>query len=50
MVSTELTSWLDHRRASATKQRRPGTLDELAGGWPSILDGLGRVVAARVAG
>jgi uncharacterized protein YndB with AHSA1/START domain len=24
--------------------------DELAGGWPSILDGLGRVVAARVAG
>ena len=24
--------------------------DEFAGGWPSILDGLGRVVTARVAG
>jgi uncharacterized protein YndB with AHSA1/START domain len=24
--------------------------DEIAGGWPSILDGLGRVVAARAAG
>ena len=23
--------------------------DEIAGGWPSILDGLGRVVAARAA-
>jgi uncharacterized protein YndB with AHSA1/START domain len=27
----------------------PGLRDELAGGWPSILDGLGRVVAARSA-
>jgi uncharacterized protein YndB with AHSA1/START domain len=24
--------------------------DQLAGGWPSILDGLGRVVAARAGG
>ena len=30
MVSSELASWLDHRRAAATKQRRAGTLDELA--------------------
>ena len=30
MLSTELASWLDHRRASATKVRRAGTLDELA--------------------
>jgi uncharacterized protein YndB with AHSA1/START domain len=28
----------------------PGLRDELAGGWPSILDGLGRVVAARRGG
>jgi uncharacterized protein YndB with AHSA1/START domain len=28
----------------------PELRDELAGGWPSILDGLGRVAAARVAG
>jgi pimeloyl-ACP methyl ester carboxylesterase len=30
MLSTELAAWLDHRRASATKARRAGTLDELA--------------------
>jgi len=30
MVSSELAGWLDHRRASATKRRRAGTLDELA--------------------
>jgi uncharacterized protein YndB with AHSA1/START domain len=28
----------------------PAERDEFAGGWPSILDGLGRVVAARSAG
>jgi uncharacterized protein YndB with AHSA1/START domain len=28
----------------------PELRDELAGGWPRILDGLGRVAAARVAG
>jgi len=27
-----------------------GLRDDFAGGWPSILDGLGRVVATRVAG
>jgi uncharacterized protein YndB with AHSA1/START domain len=27
-----------------------GLRDDFAGGWPSILDGLGRVVSARVAG
>lgn len=27
-----------------------GLRDEFAGGWPSVLDGLGRVVSARVAG
>lgn len=26
----ELVSWLDHRRRTATSQRRPGTIDELA--------------------
>lgn len=30
MLSGELSGWLDHRRAAADKQRRPGTLDELA--------------------
>jgi pimeloyl-ACP methyl ester carboxylesterase len=30
MLSTELAAWLDHRRASASKARRAGTLDELA--------------------
>ncbi len=30
MLSGELAGWLDHRRAAAGKQRRPGTLDELA--------------------
>ena len=30
MLSGELSAWLDHRRAAAGKQRRPGTLDELA--------------------
>jgi pimeloyl-ACP methyl ester carboxylesterase len=31
MMSAELTRWLEHRRSSATGQRKPGTLDELAG-------------------
>lgn len=30
MVNGELAAWLDHRRAAATKVRRPGTIDELA--------------------
>lgn len=30
MVNGEIGAWLDHRRASATKVRRPGTVDELA--------------------
>lgn len=30
MLSGELAAWLDHRRAAADKERRPGTLDELA--------------------
>ena len=30
MVNSELTSWLEHRRAAATKVRRPGTIEELA--------------------
>jgi len=30
MVQTEIASWLDHRRATSTGQRKPGTLDELA--------------------
>ena len=30
MLSGELAGWLDHRRASAGKQRRPGTIDDLA--------------------
>jgi uncharacterized protein YndB with AHSA1/START domain len=33
------------QRGFPTPERR----DEFAGGWPSILDGLGRVAAARVA-
>lgn len=31
MMASELTSWLEHRRRSATGERKPGTLDELAG-------------------
>ena len=31
MMASELTRWLEHRRSSATGQRKPGTLDELAG-------------------
>ena len=30
MMSSELTNWLDHRRASATLSRKPGTLEDLA--------------------
>jgi len=30
MMRSELQQWLEHRRASATGQRKPGTLDELA--------------------
>ena len=31
MMASELTRWLEHRRSAATGQRKPGTLDELAG-------------------
>lgn len=30
MLMAELTGWLDHRATTATAQRKPGTLDELA--------------------
>ncbi len=30
MLSSEVTGWLDHRRATAGSSRRPGTIDELA--------------------
>ena len=30
MVATDLSSWLDHRRTTATGQRRAGTIEELA--------------------
>lgn len=30
MIVNELTGWLDHRAATATAQRKPGTIDELA--------------------
>ena len=30
MVASEIGGWLDHRRTTATSQRKPGTLDELA--------------------
>jgi pimeloyl-ACP methyl ester carboxylesterase len=30
MLAAELEAWLDHRRATATAVRKPGTLDELA--------------------
>ena len=30
MMADELAGWLDHRRRTATSQRKPGTLDELA--------------------
>jgi pimeloyl-ACP methyl ester carboxylesterase len=30
IVAAELANWLDHRRLSATKERKPGTIDELA--------------------
>ena len=30
MAASEITGWLDHRRSTATSQRRPGTIDELA--------------------
>lgn len=30
MLNGELAGWLDHRRAAATKVRRPGTVEELA--------------------
>jgi len=30
LLATDLGAWLDHRRRTATAERRPGTLDELA--------------------
>ncbi|HJR26324.1 MAG TPA: alpha/beta hydrolase [Acidimicrobiales bacterium] len=30
LMEQEITGWLDHRRSLADKQRRPGTIDELA--------------------
>ncbi len=30
MLATEVSGWLDYRRATATRARRPGTLEELA--------------------
>lgn len=30
MLTDEIHSWLDHRRRTATSQRKPGTIDELA--------------------
>lgn len=30
LLATDLAGWLDHRRASATNQRKPGTIEELA--------------------
>lgn len=30
MAAGEITGWLDHRRSTATSQRKPGTLEELA--------------------
>jgi pimeloyl-ACP methyl ester carboxylesterase len=30
LLTSEVTSWLDHRAGAATKARRPGTLEELA--------------------
>lgn len=30
MVASDIVGWLDHRRATATAQRRPGTIEELA--------------------
>jgi pimeloyl-ACP methyl ester carboxylesterase len=30
MVSAEIAGWLDHRRSTATAQRKPGTIEELA--------------------
>lgn len=30
MLHTELTAWLDHRRRTATAQRKPGTIEDLA--------------------
>ncbi|MEZ5249784.1 MAG: alpha/beta fold hydrolase [Ilumatobacteraceae bacterium] len=30
MAASEITGWLDHRRRTATSERKPGTLDELA--------------------
>jgi pimeloyl-ACP methyl ester carboxylesterase len=30
MVATEIAGWLEHRRSTATAQRKPGTIDELA--------------------
>lgn len=30
MAASEIVGWLDHRRSTATSQRKPGTLDELA--------------------
>lgn len=30
MIRTDITGWLDHRRTTATAERKPGTLEELA--------------------
>ncbi|MEY2455227.1 MAG: hypothetical protein QOK06_321 [Acidimicrobiaceae bacterium] len=30
LLSSEVAGWLDHRRSAADKQRKPGTIDELA--------------------
>ena len=30
LLSTEVAGWLDHRRTAGDKQRKPGTIDELA--------------------
>src|SRR3954466_4574529 len=30
LLSTEVAGWLDHRRSAADKERRPGTIDDLA--------------------
>lgn len=50
----EVTFQQEHGRTRMTILQRgfptAGRRDEFAGGWPSILDGLGRVVSTRVAG
>ena len=50
----EVTFQQEHGRTRMTILQRgfptAGRRDEVAGGWPSILDGLGRLVSTRVAG